>query len=488
MTSESARKSVPSIEDLANFYTKSAFDFGAADIFCCGPFDTAQRVADLLFILSMVKDANGRTPIARFTIVLPLAGEIADADIPAAFKAAVLQHRGSPLDARELEILGRRLKVVRSPNLQIASATTLIEKAEPHSVMILCDAGRYRDSVLTASKPGDALRLEEDIWVLHCVRLAELAVTAAKQADCYAALDVCQFRPYRQENVDLLKSIADCGVLSAETDDHPDSFVATHGEKWFADLRAGRIGSVLAAIDSLPVSIDRHKIFLKIQILHRAGLLAQAVELIRSELAAKRNINPESAVKLAAVAVEAGEGRLASELLTAAAMGLDSREWLELALALSSELRETALEERYSSRLDARFPDSHSVHRYRLQKLLRRCDYGAMQVMLADHPACIPRDMVAFYTWLAVTLATQTKPDYDAMLNEVADQWPDFVARAKLACARDADARGLFDHALAIAQSADLTGRSCGHSGFRCKRRASGPRRSWMKPSPLALS
>ena len=123
------------------------------------------------------------------------------------------------------------------------------------------------------------------------------------------------------------------------------------------------MGSVLASIDALPDAMTGHKSALKIQMLHRAGLLPQAVELIRAE--SVQDPGPESRVKLALTAAEARANELASELLAPAIKELTAQEWLEAALTIAADLGEAVLEAQCAAQLESLFPESHHLQRHR---------------------------------------------------------------------------------------------------------------------------
>ena len=125
------------------------------------------------------------------------------------------------------------------------------------------------------------------------------------------------------------------------------------------------MGSVLASIDALPDAMTGHKSALKIQMLHRAGLLPQAVELIRAELGSVQDPGPESRVKLALTAAEARANELASELLAPAIKELTAQEWLEAALTIAADLGEAVLEAQCAAQLESLFPESHHIQRHR---------------------------------------------------------------------------------------------------------------------------
>lgn len=447
------------IGGMANFFQNSPFSFGGGDIFSCGPIGFLEHVANMIFILSMVEDGDGRNPISEFVVVLPPDSEHTVEDVRAAFASAVAVHRGRPLDEQELEVLPRRLQIVHAANLQVDAVTEIFERARRNSVLVLCAGAKYRDEAveLPNGKPGQ-LGLEEDLWVPHFHSLAAKAVAVAGRNELYVALHTGKWRPHREGNTDLLLSVENCGLLTAENDNDIDGVLAENAELWFAAIEAGRIGSVLAAIDALPEGLRRHKTGLKIQMLHRAGLAAQATGLIRVDLRSGLDPSPEGRVKLAIIAVEAGAHDLASELLNPAIGELATEEMLEAAVDLAYDLGEKELEARSVGQLERMFPSSHHLQRHRLRLLLKARDYAGVTAMLAAPPPGIDQEVTAYYERLAAALSGAAKSGYEAVLSEVADRWPDRLVQARLACIRDADARGLFSQALALAMTLELAG------------------------------
>jgi hypothetical protein len=144
------------------------------------------------------------------------------------------------------------------------------------------------------------------------------AVVAAKKVECYIAFEAGESRPRRQENIDIVASVSDCGVLCTENDADPDEVIAKHADEWVASARAGRICAVIASIDGLPASMNPRKGAIKAQMFHRAGLPAHAIEIIREELAAHPNMEGELRVKFAIIAEQAAEFELAITLLEVA--------------------------------------------------------------------------------------------------------------------------------------------------------------------------
>ncbi|QOF72459.1 hypothetical protein IG197_05110 [Aminobacter sp. SR38] len=455
------------LDGMANFFQDSPFGFGGGDIFSCGPFGLLEHVANMVFILSMVEDVNGRNPISEFVVVLPPDSEHTVEDVRTAFANAVAVHRGRPLDVQERQVLARRLGIAHAANLQVDAVTEIVERARRNSVLILCAGAKYRDEALELpdAKPG-RLGLEEDLWVPHFHSLAAKAIAAAGQNELYVALHTGKWRPHRKANTDLLLSVENCGLLTAENDQDIDGVLVENGERWFADIEAGRIGSVLAAIDVLPDGFRHHKTGLKIQMLHRAGLAPQAVALIREDLRSGADPSPEGRVKLAMIAVEAGAHDLAVELLNTAIGDLASEDMLEAAVTLAYDLGKKELELESVAMLERMFPGSHYLQRHRLQLLLQARDYAGVTAMLAAPPPGIDPEAAAYHLQLAAALAGADKHGYEAVLAEVADRWPGRLVQARLACIRDADARGLFSEALALAMALELTGEHAQRSAW----------------------
>jgi hypothetical protein len=462
MTGDPPPKRQEFIQHIKDYFSQGRFYFGAADIFCCGRFNTTARAGDLVFLLSMVCDEHEKRVIKGFMVVIPPsdagASSITEEGVRSGFADSVARVRGRSLDEKEQAVVAKMLKVVQAPNLQIGSAIQIVERARKHSAVIICEAARYRDQSVALPPVGEAARLDEDIWAVYLQHFAERTVAAAKKVECYVALDAGEPRPGRQENIDTLTSVSDCGVLCTEIDADPAELIAKHGDEWLANARGGRIGAAIASIDGLPASMNPHKGAIKAQMFHRAGLPAHAIEIIREELVAHPNMEGELRVKFAIIAEEAGEFDLAITLLEGAIPILRTQEWLELALEIGRKLEDAALQQACATHLESFFPGSHDLHRYRLRALLHDRDYTAIQSMLANPPAGIAPDSVAFYKKLTAALSVAAQPDYQAFLADIAANHPDFLDRAKLACVGDARARGLLKEALQLALPVKKTG------------------------------
>ena len=239
MTTSAPPKGQTFLEGIKAYFSQG-FYFGAADIFCCGRFETVAIVSDLIFLLSMIYDEDGKHAIRKFVIVIPPSVDgstITEESIRAGFADTVARARGRPLDDNEKATAARLLNVVEAPDLQIRSAIEIIERVPKRSAVIVCHAARYRDEFVALPPAGEKARLDEDTWSVYLQNFAERAVSLARDVECYIAFDAGEPAPRRQENVDLLGSVPDCGVLCAAFGTDPAELIAQHGDEWLETPR-----------------------------------------------------------------------------------------------------------------------------------------------------------------------------------------------------------------------------------------------------------
>jgi hypothetical protein len=82
-------------------YQHNRLGYGAVDVLCMGSGRLAERLGELVFILCMTYDAEGRWPFTRIRVVLPPQSAASDIDEPSVLKAArdaVERVRGDPIE------------------------------------------------------------------------------------------------------------------------------------------------------------------------------------------------------------------------------------------------------------------------------------------------------------------------------------------------------------------------------------------------------
>ena len=447
------------------FYSRNAFQFAAADIFCLDAIDLHLRLAELLVIfLFGVRDAQGTNPIREYVIVLPPT-PTASADDEIAFREyladLIRTRRGSPLSAEEAEILGRQIRVQRSADLDIRSVISLLQSMRTRTVAVVCDCALYRDAQLALSQIGaqpPAATLEEDLWVPHVHLLAAQGTAIATQTDVYVIFDVGEGFPRRASNKQLLMSVDPCGLAGLDSAG-PTSLLAAHADEWIQHVRNGRSDLAMASIDALPETMNRYKPRLKAQVLYQAGRYAEAVEIIRSMRTTNPSFDATLQAQFARFAVAGGDLSLAHELLITCLPKLTRQETLEQALSVALSLRAVDLEEECLRRLEVSYPASAALRRRRIWHFLRRSEALGRGQPLNEGTARKPTDVVELqHAFLTATSVDQGTPDYANVLTKTESCWPTLLPVARLGCGIHALERDWPEITLACAIPSELHG------------------------------
>lgn len=433
---------------IRQFYETNGLVFGSVDIFCLGSSTLAFRVLALVHTLLCFDDAEGRSPITHFVVVLPAAAAD-EAGSEQAIRSRLERLLATSDRAFATEVpADDRIQIVTLPNLRSETVLSVVATTSPRSVVIIVNAAALRTEGVQPFVPSGAgaPALLEDFWVPHLHALGQALMDLMKEREIYAILDAGQVSPYRPALNALLKSIEGVGLVGSQIENDPNAILAGKTEDWNNWLAEGRLGAVLKSIDTLPSALDAEKPFLRIQVLHRAGLHGQALDEIERHLKSSNEPNPLALVGLARIATDAGAAVLSSRLLGRAVGDLDTIEALESALAVADDIDDRALQEMIAARLDRLFPGSATLRRRRAHTLVAVRDYRMAAMTLASDPAA--SGTAEFYTLLADALSGPGVPDYVGIRLRLSADNPSWAAEAHTAVVRDALARGLVVHAL----------------------------------------
>lgn len=437
---------------MQDFITRNPNVFGGADVYNLDFGSPLARAGILAAVLTGIVDQERRSAVRRFVVVVP-----PGTDRASAFETAWAQFADSfrvlarrELQPREAEVLKARLDLVTAADRRHSSVLDVVAQQNERAAVIVTEAAKYRDDcVKPYVAPGAVTPLQpEDVWAPQLHAFASSATRLARERMLYVALDANELSPRRQALADLLLTIEGCGVMGSSSDEDPETILAAHVDQWDAWVREGRLGQALKGVDALPSALDRHKAYLRIQLLYRAGHLEQALRAIRERMHEDPELDPVSRVKLARVAQDANASALAAQLLASGIDALDSREDLESALATACDASLTAIEERTAARLEALFPGSLSLEQRRLRRLVRLRDYAGAAVVARDKLA--DQRSGAFYENLARHLSGQQVPDYHTLIAQAGGD--DALAEAyRVASVSDALSRKLLVHAFELA-------------------------------------
>jgi hypothetical protein len=438
----------PPLDDLENFFEKNGLGFGGGDIMCLGSSDTIEQIAVILRCLICFVDEEKKSPIHRILVISP--------PKPDGSENVELQTRLERL----LKVIQRELspappddwiQMVTPPNLLTQALVSTADGALARTVIIVNDAARFRDPKVEVHVPDAAehLTLREDFWVPHVHAAALDLRQSVKGREVYFALNAGELSPRRAELGKMLTSIEGVGVIGATIDDHLDTLLAEQEQVFGRRVADGRLGAVMNAIDRLPSVLDSEKPFLRIQLLHRAGLVGQALEGIEGVLNSAREPNPSALVKLALIARQGGGLVLAARLLGQALDDLDSSEMLSLALDTADGIGESDLAGRIAARLTKLYPDAVALRDHKLREAVRAGRYGDAATLLAGDAKAA--EATAFYKLLDSKLTATCVPDYISLLGRIRGELPRLLNQGHRALIRDAMRRGLLFHALNLA-------------------------------------
>ena len=429
---------------ISDFYARNPHVIGGGDILTITGGKPANRAGMVAASLAGLAIEGGERVVQRILIVIPPGDDVAEADRSAweSFGKSFEMLARRPLEANEAAWFRDRLIVQTAADGRHASLLALMAEQPERTAIIVIEAAGYRDDAIAAfvAEGAKTPLIPEDVWAPQVHGFAVAAAPIAQERHLYVALDVNENSPIRPTLGDLILSVDGFGVMGSTADESAETILAKRVDAWDRWIAIGQVGRALADVEALPPVIDPQKAFLRVQLLHKAGLRLEALALIRSEFLARDNLDPSTRVRLGRIAEDAGAAQLAAELIAPCIDMLESREDLESALG-TLENRDDGLAARIAIRLEARFPKAEGVRRHRRQQLLRARDHAGLADFLRESDAA----RADFHARLAEAFAGADVPDYVGLIQSGGS--PEISDGYRLASIVDALARGLIWHA-----------------------------------------
>lgn len=163
--------------------------------------------------------------------------------------------------------------------------------------------------------------------------------------------------------------------------DDLDEWIRHRTPIWKEMLVSGQMGQVMKEIDELPPEADVEKPFIRIQLLHIAGLHGPALEAIEAAQLPDDSI-PQSIMKLARIAIDGGGHDIAAKLLSKAVPQLNSQDELEDAVVIADIVGDQPLQDSIVQRLAASFPQSAIPARIKARQHASSGDYANAAAVL----------------------------------------------------------------------------------------------------------
>jgi len=429
---------------ISDFYARNPNVIGGGDILTVTGGKPVARAGMVAAILAGLAIEGGERAMLRIVIVLPPGDDVAEADGRAweSFGKSFEMLACRPLEADEAAWFRDYLVIQAATDGRHVSLLALMAEQPERTAIIVVEAAEYRDDAIAPFVADGAQTplIPEDVWAPQVHALAVAVAPIARERHLYVALDVNEGSPIRPVLGDLILSVDGFGVIGSTAEESAETIVAKRVDAWDRWIALGQAGRALADVDALPPVIDPQKAFLRVQLLHKAGLRLEALALIRSEFLARGELDPSTRVRLGRIAEDAGAAQLAAELIAPCIDALESREDLESALG-TLQHRDDGLAARIATRLEARFPNAEGIRRHRRQQLLRARDHAGLADFLRESDP----SRAGFHARLAEAFAGTAVPDYVGLIQsgdttEISDGY-------RLASIVDALARGLIWHA-----------------------------------------
>lgn len=441
------------VEALIEIYTDSPFAFGAADICCVDAQHMIQLAASFYVIMGSIRNSEDRAVVRRVRIVLPPKEFSTNANkdsIRAAVSAAIRRKLGTQLSPEDLNRALEKLAFTEADDMSAGSALNALGSSERHEATLILHAGAYREESCNEQNAGGGIAiLLEDQWPRHLQFLASHAVEVAKQVESYTMFATGFPSPAQLVNNDVLKTVSNCGLFHLSSEHEPTELIAAHVDGWLADAKDGRIADAFRSIDELPSWMGSQKSLIKLQVVDMVLPGPQSLAMLRSEIASHPNLDPSIRVKLARIAVRGDDSSLAFDLLSTAVTELNAEEELESALE-TAKSQEGPLQDAIVAQLAKLFPRSRGLLLFRLLSALNRRAYDETLTLLSEASEPDRLELERLYVPIASILGSEETPDYERLIQELAQVDATRGHWARNLCSREAQDRGDLANALGV--------------------------------------
>lgn len=438
------------------FNNSQGFNFGTGDLIV-GRISTSEEVVGrmLAFMLIAIRDASGKCPFRGMTVIVPPAAvwKHTEDDIVQAVTKGIEALRSRIVTPSEADTVRRLLSVIRCQKLETDEVLQAVKSSGQHQLIGVIDSGKYRDSSVpaTAKLGSTVVLMREDEWVPHVVSLARQCMDIVKTSESYICFDVSEDAPVRPSSADILCDIDNCYVSFMDCQNDPNALVLRDSERWVAMALSGQHQEALSEIEALVELPASLKVQLSIQVLHRSGNSDLAATRIRDELDKGSTFPADIAVRFARIAERAGDANIAEELLGESIDTLAVQSLIEVALECATSLGNAQLVKRSYDRLVSLFPSSEFARAQRVLRLMRCCQVAP------DMAADSTLSQVGFagsQLYIAQALCGKADIQYEELLINIGQQWPDEVQLATICCAIHAQANKRSIDAIGLAINA----------------------------------
>lgn len=337
--------------------------------------DTDPAVGRTTAHILMCESLDGKPAFPRVVVIVPpvAAWGKNDDEIIALISQGGSELRGSPLLPEEVNVIRKRVRIVRCGDVNAASLLAHVARSVGDFILVPM-AEIYRDARAVSGAPHERATalLAEDIWVPHVSAWLPDCIEHVHTNESTIMFSIPGLLVMRDANKAAIEAIYDLLVanFSYQEEVQQTAFVAENMQHWAALAEMGRAREALAQIEgsNLSAGLKRQ---LRIQVLFRGKERERAAEEIRALLASGVKIPAENAVRFGWMAQEGGDAASAKKLIRQGIGEVTEESHLARALGSCTCLDDAELEVLAYERLRGLYPDSEALTDYRARLLLR---------------------------------------------------------------------------------------------------------------------
>ncbi|WP_164019001.1 hypothetical protein [Pyxidicoccus trucidator] len=418
-------------QELLTFVMR-CFEWRNADVFAFGRRDRILRLGEIAGYISMMGERDGTPRADSIRLILPPSGarsrqRMLD-DVHEGVRRAY--RRFEPDDARTAHFVEKtiaKVEVEQAADFTFASLDALLGRAKDRQAVIVGEASHYQS--LDVVPPNEGPRLPEDDWCMHLHSVMLMAEARARASGSYIILDIGQYFPLRESNLELLKSAGDVRLCGASKIDELtlEEMLAKMSAAYDA-ATAGDIGSAVSLIESDDELSDRRKWILRLVVLERAGIRDEVSRTLDASAEFIATLKNEELLGIAKIAADVDRDDFAQDLVERALPELVAANDLENALQIALDTRRQALIQTVREQLRNLYPHSHLLRSVDGRAAAREGDYAKAANLLGGSPDRGERTVGDVFRLLADAIAGPGFDEPVKLGRELAGKMPDWKA------------------------------------------------------------
>ncbi|MEG3191599.1 CHAT domain-containing protein [Lysobacter sp. D1-1-M9] len=337
--------------------------------------DTDPAVGRTTAHILMCESPDVKPAFPRVEVIAPpmAAWAKSDDDIIALIAQGGSELRGSPLLPEEVNVIKRRVTIVRCEDVNAASLLAHVARSDGDFILVpMAEIYRHARAVAGAPHGRATVLLAEDIWVPHVSAWLPDCIEHVHTNESAIMFSIPGLLVMRDANKAAIEAIYDLAVANFGYDGEvqQNAFVAENMQHWAALSETGRAEEALAQIEASDLSAGLKR-QLRIQVLFRGKERGRAAEEIRALLASGVKMPAENAVRFGWMAQEGGDAESAKTLIRQGIGEVTEESHLARTLGSCTWLDDSELEVLVYERLRELYPKSEALTDYRTRLLLR---------------------------------------------------------------------------------------------------------------------